>query len=139
MQAHDLISELGKTLGIPLSLEGGTCQVLFDEDAVDFELSVNTLYILAEVGSCVDRTDAYERILQANFGGQQTGGATLSLDGDQFMLHLAISEDWTYANFEAGLERFIKALRYWKEWLALPVQASTRNTPQNTFGSMLKI
>ena len=123
MHAQDLIAELGNTLGIPLRLEDNVCPVIFDNDPVDFELAHGTLFAVAELGSAAGREDAYARLLQANFAGQETGGAVISLNDARFLLHMAFPEDTTYARFEADLERFVKSLRYWKEWLALPPAA----------------
>lgn len=119
----DLIAELGAKLGISLNLsEAGTCRVFFDEDEVDFELAGKSLYVMADVSSAAHRENAYGRLLEANCLGRETGGACIGLDGTRgmFTLHNVFRDNVPYAAFEEELMLFIKALRYWKEWLALP-------------------
>ncbi|MGN1038596.1 MAG: type III secretion system chaperone [Mailhella sp.] len=123
MKASELVSELGAALGITLSLgEEGTCRVFFDEDAVDFEKSGESLYVMADLSSASGREDACKRLLSANCLGSETGSATLSLDAarEVFMLHTMFQEDTPYPAFEERISMFVKALRYWKEWLSLP-------------------
>jgi len=122
MNAQFLLDQLGAALGVRLALgDTGTCRVYFDQDLVDFEQTADALYIMADVGSAVDRKDAYGRLLAANCLGAESGGACLSLDAgrDTFMLHTVIREEISYPAFEKELTRFIQALRYWKEWLSL--------------------
>lgn len=143
MKASELVSELGAALGITLSLgDEGTCRVFFDEDAVDFEKSGESLYVMADLSSASGREDAFKRLLSANCLGSETGGATLSLDTvrEVFMLHAMFQEDTPYPAFEERISMFVKALRYWKEWLALP-SAGTENAsvdPSQMMG-MLRI
>lgn len=123
MIAEKLLDELGEKLGFPVTLsDQGTCRILFDEDAVDFELSGQSLYVIADIASASNRQDACARFLEANFLGRETGGACLGLDTtrDCFTLHRTFGEGTDYPAFEEGLALFVKALRYWKEWLALP-------------------
>lgn len=129
MLPQDLIAELGKTLGLPLSLENGVCRVIFDADAVDFEASGETLFAMAELGPAAGRPDACERFMRANFAGQETGGAVLGIHDGSFMLHMAFPEGTSGARFEAGVTALVKALRYWKEWLQLPPQIETPAEP----------
>ena len=143
MKAAELVSELGSALGITLSLgEDGTCRVFFDEDAVDFEKSGESLYVMADIASASGREDAFKRLLSANCLGSETGGATLSLDAarEVFMLHAMFQEDTPYPAFEERIAVFVKALRYWKEWLALP-SAGTEHASVDTaqMMGMLKI
>lgn len=140
MSATDLLAELGEKLGFPITLSGdGTCRVIFDEDAVDFELFGESLYVMADVGSAANREDAYGRLLEANCLGRESGGACLGLDAsrDVFTLHRVFSADVSYTAFEEDLTLFVKALRYWKEWLALPPAqgGAEEPIPMPAFGS----
>lgn len=137
MTAQELLQELGTTLGIkPEFGNAGTCRLLFDDNAVDFEAADETLFLIAEVGSvpAEGREAVYARLLAANLFGAQTGGATLGLDQDKecVILHRALPLPCDYPPFEAALEGFVKSLRYWKEWLALAASAPaapTKETP----------
>ncbi|WP_446424647.1 type III secretion system chaperone [Mailhella sp.] len=122
MKAEELIHELGRALGIPLELgPQNTCRVNFDGDIVDFELSGDLLYVMADLGSSLNREDAHASLLAANCLGAQTGGATIGIDMGRamFTLHRTVG-DVPYAVFEADMALFVKALRWWKEWLSLP-------------------
>ena len=123
MRAEELIKELGRTLGVALKLSPvGTCRASFDGDVVEFETTDDALWIFAELGSALNREDATQSLLAANRLGIQTGGATISLDEErsQFVMHMELWGDVSYESFESRLVLFIKALRWWKEWLALP-------------------
>lgn len=128
MNATELVAELGAKLGISLKLsEAGTCRVHFDDDEVDFEQSGDSLYIMADIASASGREDACGRLLAANCLGAESGGACIGLDAGRnvFTLHTVMRGDTPYDSFEAALTLFIKALRYWKEWLALPPASSS--------------
>ena len=128
MNAAELVAGLGAKLGFSLKLsEAGTCRVHFDDDTVDFEQSGDSLYIMADMGSASGREEAYGRLLTANCLGAESGGACIGLDGvrEIFTLHVILRGDIPYEFFEAELTRFLKALRYWKEWLALPVASDS--------------
>jgi len=123
MYANELVAELGANLGISLQMsDAGTCRVIFGEDAVDFEQSGETLYIMAELAPATGREDAYARLLAANWLGAESGGACIGLDEEKNAFALWATErgDVPYPEFEARLALFVKALRYWKEWLSLP-------------------
>ena len=123
MNAELLIRDLGRTLGISLELShAGTCRVAFDGDVVDFEASGESLWVMADLGPALHREDASISLLSANCLGLQTGGATIALDEERsmFTMHLELWGDMPYALFEKRLAMFVKALRWWKEWLALP-------------------
>lgn len=124
--AGELVKELGARLGISLALnENGLCSVNFDKDTVDFELSGNDLFLIAELGFVQAGADKefYKQLLEANFLGTKTAGATISLDPDKehtVMLHKKIVTPMEYTDFEKAVEFFVKAVRYWKEFIALP-------------------
>ena len=131
MKAEELIKELGHNLGVALELSPvGTCRASFDGDVVEFEKTDDALWIYAELGSAMHREDANQSLLAANRLGIQTGGATISLDEEksQFVMHVELWGDMPYEAFESRLVLFIKALRWWKEWLALPPLKSVVRT-----------
>jgi len=139
MDAQNLIRELGRHLGFSLDLSAdGTCRVLFGEDAVDFEAKNHLLYLMADLGADPGRSDIYERLLAANHLGSETNGAAIGLDRDRrsFSLSIALDEAVDYAAFEAALVRFVKALRYWKEWLAAAQSNPAPETGYRTVSPM---
>lgn len=145
MIASELIKELGARVGISLALnENGLCGVIFDNDTVDFELSGNDLYLIAELGfvqAGADK-DFYVQLLESNYLGTKTAGAAISLDPDKentVVLHKKLVMPMEYADFEKSLEFFVKAVRYWKKYIALP--RTQNNTTEQTINltSMIRI
>ncbi|MBQ8173032.1 MAG: type III secretion system chaperone [Mailhella sp.] len=123
MNAEQLIRELGNALGIDLELGvSRTCRVALDGDVVDFEASGESLWVMADLGPAQGREHVGTSLLAANSLGRQSGGATLALDEERgmFTMHMELWADMPYAVFEKRLAVFIKALRWWKAWLALP-------------------
>ncbi len=147
MNAQELVAELGVKLGISLELsETGTCRVHFDDDDVDFEQAGNALYIMADIASAAGREDICGRLLAANNLGAESGGACIGLDvgRNTFTMHTVFRGGANYEDFEAELTLFIKALRYWKEWIALSISsapaASAAGTDDPSFAmGMLRI
>lgn len=140
MNTRELVAELGAKLGLNLQWsEAGTCRVLFDDDAVDFEQSGNILYIMADLASASGREDAYARLLSANCLGAESGGACIGLDAARniFTLHTVMRDGTPYESFEAALTLFLKALRYWKEWLALPPATTSSTSTADTEAASL--
>lgn len=145
MTANELIKELGARVGISLALnENGLCSVIFDNDTVDFELSGNDLYLIAELGfvqAGADK-DFYKQLLEANFLGTKTAGAVISLDPDRentVMLHKKLATPMEYADFEHAVEFFVKAVRYWKEYIALPRTQKNEAPLSANLNSMIRI
>ena len=108
MIASELIKELGARVGISLALtENGLCSVIFDKDTVDFELSGNDLYLIAELGFMqTEDKGFYKQLLEANFLGTKTAGAALSLDPNKentVVLHKKLVMPMEYADFENNL------------------------------------
>jgi hypothetical protein len=123
MTPEELIKELGRTLGAPMELSPvGTCRAAFDGDIIEFEKVDDDLWIMADLGSAQNREDAVSSLLAGNRLGLQTGGATIALDEERsmFTMHMELWGDMPYLSFEAKLTMFIKALRWWKDWLSLP-------------------
>ncbi|MBP3731399.1 MAG: type III secretion system chaperone [Mailhella sp.] len=123
MDAKRLMQELGDALGFELAMsKQGTCAVLFDDDEIVFEQHEAQLYIMADLGPSAGRSDAHARLLEANCLGAQSGQACIGLDAQSevFTLHRIVDGDMPYTEFEKILTLFIRALRYWKEWLSQP-------------------
>jgi len=123
MDHSDLIRELGIALGIRLEPDGeGSCGVFFGDDEIHFEAGDGRLSIMADLGPSEGREDAAARLLKAASLGLETGFACVGIDDmrGQFTLCRTLEEDLTYRGFEEILSTFVGAVRYWKEWLALP-------------------
>lgn len=140
MNSKLLIDELSRNLGIELKLsDAGTCAVFFDDDEIIFEAHEGLLYLIADLGPAEGREDAYGRLLAANCLGQESGMATLSVDTtrQEFTLHRILEGELLYPQFEKILTLFVKAVRYWKEWLAQPhVAQGADNTRSFMPGSL---
>lgn len=122
MDAKNLVEELGTTLGIRLQFsDQGVCTVLFDQDEISFEQHDNLLYMIADLGASLDREDVYTRLMEANYLGAETGLATIGIDKTKqnFVLHRVFEGDLDYKTFEEATVLFVKACRYWKQWLAV--------------------
>ncbi|MCR5537269.1 MAG: type III secretion system chaperone [Succinivibrio sp.] len=120
MYSTELIEELAKTLKIKLEFsKHDSCGVFFDQDEICFERNNKQLYLIAVLGDASNRADAYQRLLAADFLGAQSGQAVISLDSqrDEFVLHRVIDGSIEFADFENILTDFVKATRYWKQWL----------------------
>ena len=131
MNGKALIGELGKALGFALEMsDQNTCGVFFDQDEVVFEQHEDLLYIMADLGSAAGRRDAHTRLLEANCLGAQSGQACLGLDSQRevFTLHRILVGELTYGEFEKILTLFIRAVRYWKEWLAQPASGQAEGS-----------
>ncbi len=130
MQIEDLIKHLGEVIKIDLHLsEQGICSVLFDEDEVIFEKYGDQLYLIAEIGTVQHSNMVLKRIITANYLGQETGQGVISVkdDSNSFVLHRIIDGELSYTEFEKILTVFLKAVRYWKEWLAMPQPETTKH------------
>ena len=123
MEYMSLLRELSNALGFDLALsDAGTCGIVFDEDEVMFEINENRLFIMADLGSSEGREDACVSMLKAANLGLETGFSCIGIDEvrGQFTLCRILEGDLAYPDFEKLLAVFVGAVRYWKEWLALP-------------------
>ena len=131
MDGKRLMKELGEALGFSLEMsDQNTCAVIFDQDEVVFEQHEEQLYIMTDLGPSAGRSDAHARLLEANCLGAQSGQACIGLDAQRevFTLHRILDGELSYAEFEKILTLFIRAVRYWKEWLSLPVPRQAEET-----------
>ena len=134
MNANELITRLGEKLGFEISLSAeGTCIITFGEEEIGFEETSTDLFFIATIGNVNDNITVLKRFLRANFLGNETGGAYISIDNENFMLHRQISLPRDYQDFEVVLSNFVVTLRYWKEWLNLPQEENNQEIPENLF------
>jgi hypothetical protein len=86
------------------------------------ELTPQGILFKSIVGTLIlnsDRESVFSHFMQANFLGQGTGGAVLSLDPDEkfLTLSLTIPYEGNYRIFRDKLEDFINYLEFWKSEL----------------------
>lgn len=71
---------------------------------------------------------------------RKADGACIGLDAnrDAFALYAVFHGDVPYENFEERLILFIRALRYWKDWLTSSVLSNSDNSvvDTNTLGML---
>ena len=140
MNFDNLMSQLGNTVHLDLKFsDNGTVSVMFDEDEVFFEKYENQLYIFADIGTAKDNTFVLKRILSANYLGNETGQGVISINDtdNSFTLHRLIDGEISYQEFEKILTIFIKAVRYWKEWLLIPYEEILDNKAEKKNESKL--
>jgi hypothetical protein len=128
MEYTSLLRELGNALGFDLALsDAGTCGIVFDEDEVMFEISEGRLFITADLGPSEGREDACMSMLKAANLGLETGFSCIGIDEvrGQFTLCRILEGDLAYPDFERVLAVFVRAVRYWKKWLALPPETAS--------------
>lgn len=133
-----LVHELGRQINANLQFsDEGVCGVIFGEDEISFEMSGNRLFLIAEVGALSESESIYRRLLEANYLGNETGLASISIDSQReaFVLHRVLEGDLDYSSFEEATALFIKALRYWKAWLSAPKDNTVNNPPMDTIDS----
>lgn len=143
MKPEELLVGLGTLLGIDLTPgKEGTCSLWLDEDQVDFEVVGDRLFMMADIGSAVDRTEACARFLAADYLGRETEGSVISLDEKRnvFVMYAVVEPGTSSVKFEERLTLFVKALRYWKDWLkALPEKTEAASTVSPDFSGMLAV
>ncbi|MCR5537175.1 MAG: type III secretion system chaperone [Succinivibrio sp.] len=144
MDGAELIRQLGQKIGISdlaLSQEN-SCGVLFDDDDVLFEVHNGNLFIVAEIGrgAEADREKLFEIFMDANHLGHATGFGSLGYDPERemFTLTRVLPEEIEFAKFEEQLVLFIKALRYWKNYLKNggPVEEESSAQPSSMLGGL---
>ena len=122
MDARSLLNELGRQYGSTFAFNAkGVCSVGFDSENVDFELVGKSMYLIAEVGSVLNREKTFLQVLKANTNLEETGGGSFAIDGDHNILLLLkkVPAEMEYDVFEAELVTYLKALRAWKDKLPL--------------------
>ncbi|MBL8251044.1 MAG: type III secretion system chaperone [Candidatus Competibacter sp.] len=127
MNIHDVLAELGHQMGLNVTLnEEGVCRLVFDERfPVDIEASpdndaVHLYSVLCPIPP-EDKERFYERLLEANLFGGDTGGAWFALDGShgEVVLNRTVSiANIDYQDFANLLEGFVNCLESWSDRLA---------------------
>ncbi len=120
IKANELLPSLGDILGIAMMPgEGGACRVLFGETAVDFQVSGEQLFLIADLASAEGRESEFPALLKADWLGSETQGAVLGLDGQKrvFTLHMMLTGSLEVEEFKTLLANFVRAVRDWKERL----------------------
>ncbi len=117
----DIPNQLGSLLGIAINPgENGACRVLFDTDVVDFQTAGPTLFLIADLGSFKGCEEECAALLRANCCGAETLGAVIGLDAERqvLTLHMMLTGALEEEEFQGLLAAFLKAVRYWKAWVA---------------------
>ncbi len=121
IHATEIPNQLNSLLGISIHAgENGACRVLFDDDAVDFQTAGPALFLIADLGSAKGCEDEFGALLRANCCGAETLGAVIGLDAERQMLtlHMMLTGAMEEEEFKSMLAAFLKAVRYWKAWVA---------------------
>ena len=129
MSAKDLLDRLGTVLSVSADLSSdNTCALQFDDVGVHFEAANGMLYVLTELGTSPDIDSIARRLLEANFLGEKTNGATLALDRETgcVTLHAIFDENCSYDFFEKRLSQFVLAARYWRVWISYSPESQNR-------------
>jgi hypothetical protein len=123
----NLISDIEKYLNISLIKEDsknskGYLLTLNNDKEIYFEEGINGIYIRARICSFSEDTfsspeDAYIYLMKANFLGQGTKDAVISLDAEEKFLTLStlIAYEVNYKMFRDLLEDFVNYLLFWEK------------------------
>lgn len=117
----EIPNQLGDLLDISIDTAiDGACQVLFAGDAVEFQTAGQMLFLISDLGSARGCEDEYAALLRANCCGAETLGAVIGLDAERQMLtlHMMLTGAMEAEEFKEHLASFLKAVRYWKAWVA---------------------
>jgi hypothetical protein len=123
---QQILGDFGKTIGLDdLELDAaGYCCLMIDNNLViniEFEEPDARLLLYAKVGRPgPDRAAALTAILEANYLGRGTGGATLGLEPESGSI--VLSRDLAIAGmdvpgFSDALERFVNTAEVWSKRL----------------------
>jgi len=123
----NLISDIEKYLNISLIKEDsknskGYLLTLTNDKEIYFEEGINGIYIRAKICSFSEDTlsspeDTYIYLMKANFLGQGTKDAVISLDAEEKFLTLStlIAYEVNYKMFRDLLEDFVNYLSFWEK------------------------
>ena len=128
----EIPNQLGSWLGVSVTRdEYGACRVLFDDDAVDFQPAGSVLFLVSDLGSALSKEEENSALLRANCCGAETLGAVIGLDAERQMLtmHMMLTGSMEEEEFDECLSAFLKAVRYWKAWVAVDPSASKGEKP----------
>ena len=129
MDAHQILTSLGLAVGLPdLKFDGKGCaRLLFDQRlAVDFEHDADAgcihLYTVLGASPAPGSGEAmFRHLLEGNFFGTQTQGASLAIDPsrNEIILSRTVEVEATSSeDFARVIEKFLAATSHWQEQLA---------------------
>lgn len=118
---EDYIRQLSEDYGVTSEKVSEKSYRLMVENGVLCEISQeksSPILLRATVSACPERNleDFLREIMRASLFGQQTGGATFSLDssGEMLVLSLLMHPTLEYRTFYEKLEDFLNYVDYWK-------------------------
>jgi hypothetical protein len=135
MDAHQLLSALGLTMGLPdLAFDANGCaRLIFDQAiAVDLEHDdeadcIHIYHVLGTTPSVGDGENLYRRLLEGNLFGAQTQGAALSVDASAQEIVIGRMFDVAGASttsFAEAMEKFLAAVEHWQSELKTIAQSA---------------
>ncbi len=122
MNYTELIDTFGNRIGIDglAFSRQGSCSVSFDDDELIFELNGNRLFVISDIDIAEDESEALHRVmLEGNHFGYKTGFSCLGLDRrtGSYTLSRVFEGEIEIETFMKEIELFVRALRYWKQYL----------------------
>ena len=125
MSIDQILRRLGQEIGLPkLGLdETQLCTLRFDnKNIIAIEVSSDErhahLYSMVFTIPTTDKAAFYERLLNANLFGKETGMASFSCNpntGEVFLIRTLTVEGLTYEHFATALEELLQCIEYWCE------------------------
>ena len=144
MNIRDVLAELGHQMGLNVTLnDEGVCRLVFDDRfSVDVEASpdndaVHLYSVLCPIPP-ENKEPFYERLLEANLFGGDTGGAWFALDGvhGEVVLNRTVKMTNTdYRDFADLLEAFVNHLEAWSDKLADGELNESTDAPATDFAA----
>ncbi|HVJ87830.1 MAG TPA: type III secretion system chaperone [Caulifigura sp.] len=114
------IRQLGQSLGLPLEISAGeACELVIGDDLsvlISGDPDATRLQLSGTVSSFPvgDRASVATALLKANYNGQGTGAAALSLDPLTEDVVLTRAFDVAGGNLTAAVEEFANYLEFWR-------------------------
>lgn len=142
MNINQLLNRLGQEIGLSdLALdEMHLCTLRFDnKDIVVVEVPPHAkqvyLYSMLFTIPKNDKADFYERLLEANLFGKETGMASFSCNpktGEVFLTRTLTLARLDYEHFALALEELLQCIEYWREQYEQGQLLSGKEQPINT-------
>ncbi len=128
MKLNALLGELGEKIKLnDLELDKNRmCRLIFDDKfVVDIEAlpDEQTFFMYGVVGRVPteEKEAFYEKLLEGNLFGKETGDASLGVDpqqGEVILFQKLNAEKLEYIEFEKHLEQFLNYMEFWSKELA---------------------
>lgn len=142
MNINQILNRLGQEIGLPgLALDDmHLCTLRFDnKDIVVVEVPPHAkqvyLYSMLFTIPKTDKADFYERLLEANLFGKETGMASFSCNpktGEVFLTRSLTLARLDYEHFALALEELLQCIEYWREQYEQGQLLSGKEQPINT-------